>query len=73
MHNYGERIKEARKAKGLTQTEAANKIGVIQQAWQRLESGKLDPRMSTIVSICKVLDISADWLLGLDGGNANDD
>ena len=72
MQNYGERIKEARKAKGLTQTEAANQLGVIQQAWQRLESGKLDPRMSTIYNVCKILDISADWLLGLNEGKTND-
>lgn len=65
MENYGIRLKEARKAKGLTQTEAAEMIGLHQQAWQRLERGTLDPKMSTIYTICKSLEISADWLMGL--------
>lgn len=66
MQNYGNRIREARLAKGYTQTEAAQQIGVIQQAWQRLEGGKLDPRMSTIAKVCELLNVSADWIMGLD-------
>lgn len=65
MQNYGARIKEARKASGITQIEAATKAGVSQQTWQRYESGKLDLKMSSIYNICKTLNISADWLLGL--------
>lgn len=66
MENYGTRLKEARKSKGLTQAQAAEIIGLPQQAWQRLETGKTDPRMSTIYTICKALEVSADWLLGLE-------
>lgn len=62
---YGERIKLARKRIGLTQQQAAERVGVPQQAWQRYESGKCDLKMSTIYNICKALDISADWLMGL--------
>lgn len=67
MENYGNRLKEARKAKGLTQTEAAEMTGLHQQAWQRLEKGTLDPKMSTVYNICNSLGISADWLIGLKG------
>lgn len=66
MQNYGERLKQARKACGLTQQQAAESVGVPQQTWQRYESGKFDLKMSTIYRICKALDISADWLLGLE-------
>lgn len=66
MQNYGIRLKEARKAKGLTQAEAAEMTGILQQAWQRLERGTPDPKMSTIFNICKTLNISADWLIGLE-------
>lgn len=65
MQNYGNRIKEARKSANLTQIEAATKAGVSQQVWQRYEAGKLDLKMSSIYNICKTLNISADWLLGL--------
>lgn len=66
MQNYGKRLKEARKIKGFTQVEAATRIGVPQQTWQRYESGKFDLKMSTIYNICKLLSISSDWLIGLE-------
>lgn len=66
MENYGTRLKQARKDKGYTQTEIAKIMNVPQQNWQRYESGTLDLKMSTICRICKALNISADWLLGLD-------
>lgn len=65
MQNYGKRLKQARLEKGLTQTEIATKLGIPQQNYQRYETGKFDLKMSSIVNICKALDISADWLLGL--------
>lgn len=65
MKNYGTRIKDARKTSGITQIEAAMKAGVSQQTWQRYKAGKLDLKMSSIYNICKTLNISADWLLGL--------
>lgn len=65
MRNYGERLKQARKDLGLTQQQAAGRVGVPQQTWQRYESGKCDLKMSTVFQICKTLDISADWLMGL--------
>lgn len=74
MNNYGIRLKEFRKSKGLTQNQAAELMGVPQQTYQRYESGKLDLKMSTIYNICKTLGVSADWLLGLtaDGGGETD-
>lgn len=65
MQNYGKRLKQARLDKGYTQTEIANQLGLPQQTWQRYETGKNDLKMSTIYAICKALDISSDWLLGL--------
>lgn len=65
MQDYGKRLKEARLDKGYTQVDMASKLGVPQQTWQRYETGKFDLKMSTIYNICKALDISADWLLGL--------
>lgn len=65
MDKYGERLKYARKAKGLTQTELAMLLGITQKSYQRMESGVHDLKMSTIYQLCKVLDISSDWLLGL--------
>lgn len=60
------RLKEARLRRGYTQAEIAQKLNVTQQAYQKLETEKtVDMRISTIKRICKILEISADWLLGL--------
>lgn len=66
MENIHLRFREIRLANGLTQTEMADKLGMKQPAWARLENGGVpDPRSSTIFDICKTFNISADWLLGL--------
>lgn len=65
MENYGERLRAARKMNGLTQTELAEKLGITQKSYQRMESGNHDLKMSTIYKICQTLNVSADWLMGL--------
>lgn len=66
MLNYGKRLKQARLSKGLTQIEMAEQMHISQTSYQRIESGAHDIKMSTIYSICKILGISADYLLGLE-------
>jgi len=65
MENYGERLRAARTMKKLTQTELAERLGITQKSYQRMETGNHDLKMSTVYKICKTLDISADWLIGL--------
>ena len=60
------RLKECRLAKKLTQKEVADKLGISQQAYQQLETGRTtDMRISTLKRLCIVLETSADWLLGI--------
>lgn len=60
------RYKELRKRLGLTQEQIAQKLGITQSAWARMENGGVpDIRVSTLFHICKTLNVSADWLLGL--------
>lgn len=66
MQNYGIRLKQARLQIGLTQVELAEKLGLSQTSYQRMETGAHDIKMSNIYNICKTLGISADWLLGID-------
>lgn len=61
-----ERLKQARTNKGLSQRGMAQLLGITQPAYQKLENGQtVDMRISTLKRLCKTLDISADWLLGL--------
>ncbi len=63
--NLGENIKKARKAAGVTQKELAERLQVYQKDISRWETGVRTPSAEYIIQICKALDISADYLLGL--------
>lgn len=66
MENRELRLKEAREKLRMTQTEIAALLGMAQQTYQKIESGKAENiRITTLKHICKTLNISADWLLGL--------
>ena len=52
----------ARQARGWTQAQLAEAVGTTQSAIARLEGGDQDPRLSTVGSICAVLDIP--WSVG---------
>lgn len=56
-------IAENRKAKGLTQIEFAEKLGVSNKSVSRWETGKNMPDVSLFLSICDVLGISVNELL----------
>lgn len=60
------RIREARIARDMTQLELANKLGVSQQAVCRWERGDSDLKASLIVELAKTLDVTANFLLGID-------
>lgn len=59
----GNRIAKFRKAKGLTQEELANQLGVSSQAVSKWENDASCPDISLLPQLCKVLSISTDELL----------
>lgn len=63
--SIGERIKEARKKTGKTQVELAELINVRQKDVSRWENDVMVPTATTIISLCKALNVSADYILGL--------
>lgn len=58
LKSLGERIKEIRLAKGLTQTELAHKIGKDHPSINRLEKGKINPSYFFLCEIAEGLEIS---------------
>ncbi len=58
-------MKSERLAKGLTQKQVADVLGVTHNAMSQYESGTREPSVDLIVKICKCLDVSSDYLLGL--------
>ena len=57
LKQLGERIKEIRLTKGLSQSELANNIGKDQPSINRLEKGNINPSYYYLVEIAEGLDI----------------
>jgi transcriptional regulator with XRE-family HTH domain len=57
------RIKEKRTASGLTQEALARKAGFSLGYIARLETGRHDPPLSTLIKLAKVLKVKAGELL----------
>ena len=60
------KLRELRKAKGLSQTEVANTIGVSQVAYGRYESGAREPSFETLKALADYFNVSVDEILGRD-------
>lgn len=63
---FGARVKALRRAHGLTQAEASRGSGVSQPQWSRVEHGKQEPKLSTILGIGRGLGVESVGAL-LDG------
>ena len=61
----GKKLKERREQLGMTQRQVAEALGVAQPIYQRFEKGKFECSYSQLAAICRLYDISADYLLGL--------
>ena len=59
----GERVKQARKAKRFTQAQVAETINMSSKNFSQLERGMTGISLSTLISLCKALDVSADYIL----------
>ncbi len=60
----GQRIRQFRKEKGLTQTELAENLGKSLRVVQKYEKGQIDLSLSVISDIAKALDVSSVDILG---------
>ena len=60
--SIGERIRQARKSRGMSQSDLAVRVGVSQPAIANWESGVHDPRRLTLAKLADALDAPLDWL-----------
>lgn len=61
--NFAEKIRRLRRAKHLTQTQAAAEIGISFRGYQDMELGGY-PRYEKLLRIADYYDVSVDWLMG---------
>lgn len=62
---YGNRIKEERQLKGLSQKQLAQMLSTTQSTIGKYEREELQPNIDVITKLCKIFEVSADYLLGL--------
>lgn len=59
------RIKEEIKNSGLTTVEIAKRVGISPEMVTQYVTTKKLPKLDTFARLCKELDVSADYILGL--------
>ncbi|MDE5756554.1 MAG: helix-turn-helix domain-containing protein [Clostridia bacterium] len=65
MSEFKDRLKEALAENNMSQNELAKKLFMSQAIVNNYCTGKREPSLEVFYSICKILDVSADFLLGL--------
>jgi len=65
MSSLGNRLRQARLDKNLTQSDVAKKIGVTRSIVARYESDTNDPSSENIKKLAELYEVSSDWLLEL--------
>lgn len=66
MNTLGEKIRQLRKERKLSQTQLAEILSTSQDTVSLWEIGKSVPDVNTIISMCRYFEVSADYLLGLE-------
>ena len=60
---FGLRLRECR---GIQRTtDLAGRVGKTAQTWNGWERGRSEPEFATLVKICQLFDVSADYMLGM--------
>ena len=63
MAGLGTNLREARERLGLTQEQVAERSGVHATEVSRIEGGKRDPRVSTVIRLANALEVKPGRLL----------
>ena len=60
------KLKELRLEKGLTQKQIAKKLNKSETGYASWEQGLSEPSVNDIILLCKIYNVSSDFLLGLE-------
>ena len=71
MKTIGNRIKELRKEKNLTQKQLSTAINIAQSSISEWEKNSYEPTATAIKILAIYFDVSADYLLGLEDDLGN--
>lgn len=63
---FCERLKQIRIESQMTQKDVYEALGLSCNGYASYEQGRTEPNIATLVRLCKLFDVSADYLLGLE-------
>ena len=66
-------LKKIAKARNKSLTSLAVELGVSQEAISQYISGKINPKLSVIIEMAKILNVSVDYLLDLSDNSTKAD
>lgn len=61
--DFREKLIQLRNVNGILQKDLAEKLGLNLHTYQRFEYGQQEPRMSTLIALADLYDISLDELV----------
>lgn len=59
-----ERLRALRERKGLTQGQAAKKMGIVRTTYSNYEAGNREPDHETLAKMADFFEVTVDYLLG---------
>jgi len=68
METLGEKIEKILEEKGMSQRQLAIKMGISPSSLNQYVRGHKNVGLKVILKLCKTLDVSSDYLLGLETG-----
>ena len=66
LQNIQSRLRTAIKESGIQQKEIARLVGVSAQTVSKYMKTDVFPALDTLAKLCAVLDVSADYILGIE-------
>ena len=64
MNNFGNKIRELRKKKGISQLRLATDLNTTQNTISRYETGEREPGIDELIKIADYFNVSVDYLIG---------
>ena len=61
----GQRLKELREERGLTQKQLADSLGLNSVTYLHYEKSQHEPPLAVLIEMAKFFDVSTDYLLGI--------
>ena len=67
MDKLANRLKELRRLSNLTQKDVSLKAGLSNRSYQGLELCETQPKLSTLIELANIFNVSLDFLVGREG------